>query len=124
MERKSVLLVDDIGFILEFETKVIESLEKDLGVKIDIDTAGSVEAAKDLIAGREYDVAIVDMNLPDGTGSDVVSIIRAKGGRTRVAALTIYPERYEEDQGNFDAYFKKPILPTIYKENLRALLQV
>jgi len=120
--QKNVLLVDDIAFILEFEEKVIESLEAELKYPIHVDKASSVKEAEALLEKKHYDVAIVDMNLPDGSGSDIAQMIRERGADTRVAALTIYPERYEEEKGSFDAYFKKPILPTVYKENLRLLL--
>jgi CheY-like chemotaxis protein len=121
--QKSILLVDDIAFILEFEEKVIESMEMEMGISIRIDKANSVGEAEQLLRERDYDVAIVDMNLPDGSGSDIARMIQEQGKGTRVAALTIYPERFEEEKGSFDAYFKKPILPTVYKENLRLLLQ-
>jgi len=121
--QKRILLVDDIEFILEFEEKVIESLENELKYPIRIDKATSVKEAEKLLGEQSYDVAIVDMNLPDGSGKDIARMIRESGAQTRVAALTIYPERFEEDRENFDAYFKKPILPTVYKENLRLMLQ-
>ena len=121
--QKRVLLVDDIAFILEFEQKVIESLEKEMRIPIHIDKASSVSEAGKFLDEQTYDVAIVDMNLPDGSGSDIAKMIREKGMPTRVAALTIYPERFEEERESFDAYFKKPILPTVYKENLRILLK-
>jgi CheY-like chemotaxis protein len=120
--QKRVLLVDDIAFILEFEQKVIESLEQEMRTPIQIDKASSVAEAQTLLERNRYDVAIVDMHLPDGSGSDVARLIRDRGMETRVAALTIYPERFEEERESFDAYFKKPILPTVYKENLRLLL--
>jgi len=120
--RKSVLLVDDIEFILEFEERVIESLEAELKIPIEVDKATSVKEAEALLAQHRYDVAIVDMNLPDGSGSDIAEWIRKNAVPTRVAALTIYPERFEKEKESFDAYFKKPILPTVYKENLRILL--
>jgi two-component system response regulator TctD len=121
--QKRVLLVDDIAFILEFEQKVIESLEQEIRIPIHIDKASSVREARKLLDEQVYDVAIVDMNLPDGSGSDIAKTIRDKGVDTRIAALTIYPERFEEEKEGFDAYFKKPILPSVYKENLRILLK-
>ena len=121
--EKRVLLVDDINFILEFEQKVIESLEQELKYPIRIDKANTIAEAKECLAGHRYDVAIVDMNLPDGSGSEIAKLIAESGAETRVAALTIYPEKFEEERGVFDAYFKKPILPSVYKENLRILLR-
>lgn len=118
---KRILLVDDIDFILEFEEKVIESLEKDLGYPIKVDKANSISEAMVLVKGLDYNVAIVDMNLPDGSGVEIAKELSEKKN-TRVAALTIYPERFQQERGWFDAYFKKPILPSVYKENLRLLL--
>ncbi len=119
---KRVLLVDDIDFILEFEEKVIQSLEKETGVPIRIDKANTVAEAIRLVDGFDYDVVIVDMNLPDGTGTEIAKEVLEKNGNTRIAALTIYPERYQGERAYFDAYFKKPVLPSVYKENLKLLL--
>jgi CheY-like chemotaxis protein len=119
---KRVLLVDDIDFILEFEEKVIQSLEDELGT-IKVDKANTVAEAYRFVSGFDYDVVIVDMNLPDGTGTDIAKHVLEKNKNTRVAALTIYPERYESERAYFDAYFKKPVLPSVYKENLKLLLR-
>ncbi len=121
---KSILLVDDIDFIVEFEEKVISSLAKELKIKINVDSVNSVSAALEKIANNNYDAMVVDINLPDGSGIDVAKAAQEKNRDTRIAALTIYPHEYEEHSAYFDAFFKKPILPTSYKQNVRQLLNV
>ena len=121
---KRILIVDDIDFILEFESKVIESLSKEVHQPIKVDAANSVGEALKMIEAHTYDAMVLDMNLPDGTGIDIAKAAQAKSEETRIAALTIYPQKIEQDLTYFDAFFKKPILPSIYKENLRKLLQL
>ena len=121
---KRILLVDDIEFIVEFEEKVINSLAKELSIKINVDTVNSVKQALDMIAANVYDAMVIDMNLPDGSGIDIAKAAQQKSKDTRIAALTIYPHKYEEHSAYFDAFFKKPILPTSYKQNVRQLLHV
>ncbi len=122
--NKRVLIVDDIDFIVEFEEKVIASLSKELSVRIQVDSANSVEKALAKIAENHYDAMVIDMNLPDGTGIDIAKAAQEKSKETRIAALSIYPYKYEEHSSYFDAFFKKPILPTSYMQNIRQLLNV
>ena len=121
---KKILLVDDIDFIVEFEEKVINSLAKELTIKINVDSVNTVGKALEMIAANNYDAMVVDMNLPDGSGLDIAKAAQQKSRDTRIAALTIYPHKYEEHSEYFDAFFKKPILPTSYKQNVRQLLNV
>ena len=122
--NKRMLIVDDIDFIVEFEGKVIDALAKELNIKITVDVANTVSEALEKIVANDYDAMVVDMNLPDGSGVDIAKSALEKNEDIRIAALTIYPNKYEEHRAYFDAFFKKPILPTSYKENLRHLLHV
>jgi CheY-like chemotaxis protein len=122
--NKRILIVDDIDFIIEFEEKVIESLSKELSIKIQVDSANTVKEALANIDKHVYDAMVIDINLPDGSGIDIAKSAQEKSKDTRIAALTIYPQKYEEQNTYFDAFFKKPILPTSYKQHIRRLLNV
>ena len=122
--KKSVLIVDDIDFILEFEKKVIDSLSKELPIKIKVDSANSVKEALAKIAENHYDVMVIDMNLPDGSGIEIAKAAQEKSEKTRIAALTIYPYKQEEHGTCFDLFLKKPISPASYIQNMRQLLNV
>ena len=53
-----------------------------------IDHAGSIHAAQDSLAVQDYDVVILDINLPDGSGTEVLSALRAAGNAVPVLMLT------------------------------------
>ncbi len=121
---KRILIVDDIDFIIEFEEKVIDSLSKELSTRIQVDSANNVKDALANIEKHHYDAMVIDINLPDGSGIDIAKCAQEKSKDTRIAALTIYPQKYEEQNIYFDAFFKKPILPTSYKQYIRKLLHL
>ena len=123
--KKRVLIVDDVEYNIEFEGKVIESLMDELGIDIQIDTAYTVKEALSNIAKNDrYDAMVIDMNLPDGTGVDIAKAALKKSEETRIAALTIYPSKYEDQRCFFDLFLKKPIMPEVYKQNFGRLLRL
>jgi len=125
MHRRKILLVDDVDFNIEFESKVIQSIIKETNLEIEVDTASSVEEALDKISQNEpYDAMVIDMNLPDGDGVDIAKEALKKDENTRLAALTIYPSLYEHQRAFFDLFLKKPIMPQSYKENFAHLLRI
>ncbi len=125
MACKRVLLVDDVEFNIEFETKIIQSLMDEVGIEVQIDVAYAVEQALIQIATSDrYDAMVIDMNLPDGSGVDIAKAALKKSEETRIAALTIYPSKYEDQRGFFDLFLRKPIMPESYKENFARLLRI
>jgi len=123
--KKRVLFVDDVQYNIEFESKVVESLQKELGITIEVDSANTLQDAKKMIANSmPYDAMIVDMNLPDGSGVEVAKAAFHKSETTRLAALTIYPSKYQEFAAFFDLFLRKPIMPTDFKEALMRLLKI
>jgi len=122
---KRVLIVDDVEFNIEFETKVIKSLIDKLGIDIQIETASTVGEALDKITKNDrYDAMVIDMNLPDGSGVDIAKAALKKSEETRIAALTIYPSKYEDQSCFFDIFLRKPIMPEEYKYNFARLLRL
>ena len=53
-----------------------------------VDVAGSMAEAMELAATRSHDLYLVDANLPDGTGRDLLKTLRARGNRTPALAHT------------------------------------
>jgi len=124
MEKK-ILIVDDVEFNIEFQKEMIGSLIDNVDVDIQIDTAHTVSDALDLIAENDkYDAMVVDMNLPDGSGVDIAKAALKKSEETRIAALTIYPSKYENERCFFDLFLRKPIMPNDYKQNFARLLHL
>ncbi len=123
--KKRVLIVDDVDFNIEFEEKVIQALMDELKIEIEIDTAYTVKEALNKISeNARYDAMVVDMNLPDGSGVEIAKAALAKSEETRIAALTIYPSKYEDQHAFFDLFLRKPIMPSSYKHNFTRLLRL
>lgn len=52
------------------------------------DLAGSVDEAQGFLDVQRYDVIVLDINLPDGLGTEILADLRARGDRTPVLMLT------------------------------------
>jgi len=123
--KKRVLIVDDFEYNIAFEEKVIISLMEENKVHIEVDMALTVsEALQKIEENREYDAMVIDMNLPDGSGSDIAKAALNKSEETRIAALTLYPEVYQEHKALFDMFLRKPIIPRDYKKKFTYLLDL
>ena len=123
--KKRILIVDDVNFNIEFESKLIKNLMVGYKLSVEIDTAHTLEDALGMIDANEpYDAMIIDMNLPDGSGVEIAKAARKKSEKTRLAALTIYPNEYEKERPYFDLFMKKPIMVESFKQNFIRLLQI
>jgi DNA-binding NtrC family response regulator len=80
----SVLIVEDEA-----------ALRRNLGrffssIGCEVSDAPNVRAAEQRLAAREFDVALVDMRLPDGDGLDVVRRVQQGSPATGVLVMTAY----------------------------------
>ena len=81
---RSLLLVDDDESFLRRLAKAMEKRG------FEVETAGSVAAGKAIATARPPAFAVVDLRLQDGTGLDVVDVLRDKRADARVVVLTGY----------------------------------
>ena len=104
MNTPRILLVEDeehLAFTLRF------NLEEE-GYSVDL--AGTLEAARECI-GRPYDLILLDIMLPDGSGFDFCEELRTKGNFAPVLMLTAKgtPEDIVTGLGvGADDYLTKP----------------
>jgi two-component system response regulator PilR (NtrC family) len=89
MNKPNVLVIDD-------ERDIRELLTITLGrMGLIVETASNVGEAKQRLAETRFSLCFTDMNLPDGSGQEIIELIAAKFPETPVAMITAY--------GNVDA---------------------
>ena len=92
---KTALIVEDQPHILHFlhgvASKAFEGLQ--------VHTAATCQAALALVQTQLFDLALIDLGLPDGSGIDVLHALRAQGSQCLAIVVTIY----DDDQHLFPA---------------------
>ncbi|HQI83453.1 MAG TPA: response regulator transcription factor [Anaerolineae bacterium] len=83
-----VLVVDDHAVVRRGVVQIVTEAE---GVQC-VGEAGSSREALQLARACEYDVVVLDIHLPDGSGLDVLKQLRAFKPQTPVVMLSMYPE--------------------------------
>jgi DNA-binding response OmpR family regulator len=89
-----------------------------------VDAVPSGQRALDALASTEYDLAIVDVGLPDFDGFEVCRRLRARGDRTPLlvlTALTADNDRVRGLDAGADDYLAKPFAVNELLARLRAL---
>ncbi len=91
-----------------------------------VDTAATVEAAREALAVATYDLVILDLSLPDGDGNTVLRELRAKGRDVPVLVATArgnVVDRVSTLDRGADDYLVKPFSPDEMLARIRALLR-
>ena len=106
MAQFNCLVVDDETDIRELVVLTLERMD------IRADSAANLAEAKELLAGRSYNLCLTDMRLPDGLGLELVQHISANYIGLPVAVITAYGSAENAvsalKAGAFD-YLTKPI---------------
>jgi DNA-binding response OmpR family regulator len=103
--RNRVLVVDDEADICELVAAAL------LRSGFSVATAGSAEAALDLIERRSFDVMFFDLNLPNMNGTDLCREVRKVHPVPVIFAITGHGRLFELAEcrsAGFDDYFLKP----------------
>lgn len=115
----NILLVEDI----ELNVMVAKALLEKLGQKIDVAMTGT--EAIDMIRKRQYDLILLDIQLPDMTGFDVARTVHEEDlvMQTPIVALTanVIKKREEYLQNGMDDIIAKPIKKSRVIEVFNAL---
>ena len=115
-----ILLVED-------EEKVARFVERGLKAELYVvDIAPDGATALHYAQEFSYDLAILDLNLPDMSGNDVLRSIRKSGASVPVLILTArdsIPEKVESFERGADDYLTKPFSFTELLLRVKALLR-
>jgi DNA-binding response OmpR family regulator len=117
---KTILIVDDDKSILRTFTRILQKNG------YDIDSAETGKEAIEKADSRHYDLALVDIRLPDMDGTDLLAKIKKPLQSTIKIMITGFPSLESGvkalDEGA-DAYLVKPVKPEellmLIKEKLK-----
>lgn len=83
MEIKAVIVDDEINI-----TQIFKRIFEEFNINVDI--ALSYTEGEKLINENNYDIAFLDVRLPDGSGIDLLRKIKEKNPKTEVVIITAY----------------------------------
>ena len=90
----------------------------------DVTPALNAKTAASLLAGTEYDLALLDINLPDGNGYDLCRLIQPEHAGTLVIFLTANDQENDQIRG-YEAgavdYITKPFSIEALQRKIRAM---
>lgn len=87
-KRSQLLLVDDHHLVLDGICLLLDKIPE---VEV-ADAVTSGLEAKRLILKRDYDIYILDVSIPDFSGFDLISLIRARNPKGRIIVNTMHEE--------------------------------
>lgn len=98
--------------LLEDDPSVVETIRNGLARdKFVIRHASSVSAARQLMESRDYDAAVLDLNLPDGHGFEIADALRETDKSVAILMLTVkssVDQRIDGFRHGADDYLCKP----------------
>ncbi|WP_018264455.1 response regulator transcription factor [Methylosinus sp. LW4] len=115
-----ILIVEDN---VDLATKLAEQVTS---CGFDVDRAGSIREAREIIDSRDFALVVLDRRLPDGDGIGLVPEIRRLRPRMRVLMLTALDDEEEMVAGldaGADDYLTKPYNPKELTARIRANLR-
>lgn len=115
LSKKKIIVIDDDKSILRTFTRILQK------VGYEIDVAETGKEAIEKVEGRQYDLALVDIRLPDMDGTELLAKLKKQLQNTVKIMITGFPSLETGvkalDEGA-DAYLVKPVKP----QELLALL--
>lgn len=116
----SVLIVDDDESVLTMLYKVIRS------AGMDANTVSGGKQALELVRERPFDIILLDVNLRDMDGFQVIQELRGRGVKTPIIIVSGRKEDYDTLYGldiGADDYITKPFNPVILAAKVKALIR-
>jgi DNA-binding NtrC family response regulator len=104
--KKRVLIVDDESDIRSICKNVVTR-----SFSAEVVVAGSLNEAKEHLSSSEFDLALLDIHLPDGVGFELIPAIKERMNTCRIVTMTAYNQCNEEEKARemgVDGFLGKP----------------
>jgi DNA-binding NtrC family response regulator len=106
--KKTVIVIDDDKSILRTLTRVLQK------GGYEIDSAGTGKEAIEKLSGQSYDVALIDIKLPDMDGTDLLVMMQenlSNAVKILITGLSLVDSGAEIIEKGADACLLKPVKP-------------
>ncbi|RYG32288.1 MAG: response regulator [Burkholderiales bacterium] len=117
--RLRALIVDDEAAIRRFLRSAL------IAEAFDVEEAGDIASALSLAAGSKFDLAVLDLGLPDGNGADLIGPMHAAGAPAVIvlSALDDEPRKVAALDAGADDFVSKPFGVAEFMARVRAALR-
>jgi DNA-binding response OmpR family regulator len=115
-----VLIIEDDRMV----ARLVERILVEAGYAVDV--SQNAEEGSERSLSVEYDAILLDLELPDRNGLDVLRTLRREGRDTPVLIMTGHDEDEEMVRGldaGADDYVVKPVSPDVLKARVRAAMR-
>ena len=105
MPKPQMLIVDD-------ERDIRSLLAEIFKPSFDVTAKGSLNEAKGLLHREKYEIVLLDLDLPDGSGFDLVASLNGSLNRDRVLIISAHKGREQMERANqlgISHFFEKPL---------------
>jgi DNA-binding NtrC family response regulator len=106
--KKTVIVIDDDKSILRTLTRVLQK------GGYEIDSAGTGKEAIEKLSGQSYNVALIDIKLPDMDGTDLLVMMQenlSNAVKILITGLSLVDSGAEIIEKGADACLLKPVKP-------------
>lgn len=115
---QQVLIVEDIAEV----ARALRDMVSSAFAGVSVEVAGSLAEGRARFRERNWDLALVDLGLPDGSGIELVR--EAAGGRTQIVITTIFDDDehlFEALRAGANGYLLKDEPPSVLVELLQGI---
>lgn len=118
-QRLRALIVDDEAAIRRFLRSVL------VAEAFDVEEVGDIAGALKLAATLKFDLAVLDLGLPDGNGADLIAPMRVAGAPAVIvlSALDDEPRKVAALDAGADDFVSKPFGVAEFMARVRAALR-
>ncbi len=119
-----VLVIDDFATMRKIEKNILGQL----GIK-NVDEADDGSTALPKLKANQYDVVLLDWNMPNMTGLELLKAMRAEDSLKSVPVIMVTAEALKDNvvaaaQGGVNDFVVKPFNAATLEEKLRKVLKL
>lgn len=118
---KNILILEDHPETRQWLVKMVQSVFVN-----EVKEAASLAQAHQLLATNSFDLALVDLNLPDGTGTELIKVLNKTSPETYIVVATVF----DDDEHLFPAleagaqgYLLKDLSNAEFVESLKGIIK-